>query len=81
MDLLFQHQERLLLRAIMNPAMIATWVLGLLLCASGGWWDAGLAPREARGVVALTAFHMWLAARRRDFAAGAQHARAAPTAS
>ena len=26
MDLLFQHQERLLLRAIMNPAMIASWV-------------------------------------------------------
>jgi uncharacterized membrane protein len=37
MDLLFQHQERAPLRAIMNPAMIATWVLGLLLSA----WAAG----------------------------------------
>ena len=31
MDRLFQRQERLLLRAIMNPAMIATWVFGIAL--------------------------------------------------
>lgn len=70
MDLLFQHQERLLLRAIMNPAMIATWVLGLLLIGLGGWWaDAWLWIKVA-AVVGLTAFHMWLAARRRDFVEG-----------
>ncbi len=34
MDLLFQHQERLLLKAIMNPSMIVTWLLGL---AAGGY--------------------------------------------
>ena len=70
MDLLFQHQERLLLRAIMNPAMIATWVLGLLLVLLGGWWTAGWLHVKLLGVLALTAFHMWLAARRRDFAEG-----------
>ena len=26
MDLLFQHQERLLLKAIINPASVATWI-------------------------------------------------------
>ena len=36
MDLLFQHQERLLLRAIMNPAMVATWVFGLALVLTPG---------------------------------------------
>jgi putative membrane protein len=68
MDLLFQHQERLLLRAIMNPAMIATWVLGLLLVWLGGWWTEGWLHVKLAAVVALTAFHMWLAARRRAFA-------------
>lgn len=70
MDLLFQRQERLLLRAIMNPAMIATWVLGFLLVWLGGWWTAGWLHVKLLAVVALTAFHMWLAARRRAFAEG-----------
>jgi putative membrane protein len=70
MDLLFRHQERLLLRAIMNPAMIATWVLGLLLVWLGGWWAEGWLHVKLTAVVALTAFHMWLAARRRAFAQG-----------
>ena len=39
LDLLFQHQERLLLRAIMNPAMISTWVFGLLLALTPGIVD------------------------------------------
>src|SRR5687767_10337597 len=33
----FKVMERRLLRAIINPAMVATWVLGLWLA-----WDAGL---------------------------------------
>jgi protoporphyrinogen IX oxidase len=70
MDLLFQHQERLLLRAIMNPAMIATWVLGVLLVLLGGWGTSGWLWVKVAAVVGLTAFHMWLAARRRDFAEG-----------
>jgi putative membrane protein len=70
MDLLFQHQERLLLRAIMNPAMIATWVLGIILVLMGGWWTSGWLHVKLVGVLALTWFHMWLAARRRDFVEG-----------
>lgn len=72
MDRLFQRQERLLLRAIMNPAMIAAWTFGLLLAAMGGlqlsvalWGWVKLAA-----VLAMTAFHGWCAARRRDFAEG-----------
>lgn len=70
MDLLFQRQERLLLRAIMTPAMVATWVLGLLLVALGGWWAAPWLHAKLLAVLALTAFHGWCARSRRAFAEG-----------
>ena len=37
----FKVMERRLLRAIINPAMVATWVLGLWLAWSGGFFKAG----------------------------------------
>jgi putative membrane protein len=69
---LFQTMELKLLRVIMNPAMIATWVLGLCLVATPGIVDwSSLWPwLKMVGVIAMTAFHMWLAARRRAFASG-----------
>lgn len=72
MDLLFQHQERLLLRAIMNPAMVATWVFGLALVFTPGIvvWSALWVWVKALSVVGMTLFHMWLAARRKAFVAG-----------
>jgi len=42
----------------------------LLLVWLGGWWTEGWLHVKLLGVVALTAFHMWLAARRRHFAEG-----------
>ena len=36
----FKLMERRLLRAIINPAMIATWVLGLWLAYQGDWFAA-----------------------------------------
>jgi putative membrane protein len=36
----FKVMERRLLRAIINPAMVATWVLGLWLAWNGGWFAA-----------------------------------------
>jgi putative membrane protein len=72
MDLLFQHQERLLLRAIMNPAMIATWVFGSMLVMTPGIvdWSSAWPWVKAAGVVLMTWFHMWLGARRKEFIAG-----------
>lgn len=70
LDATFQVMERRLLRAIMNPALVATWVLGLLLVLMGGWWGEGWLWVKLGGVLALTAFHAWCAARRRDFAEG-----------
>ncbi len=64
--------ERRLLKAIMNPAMIATWVFGLALVMTPGIvdWQAVWPWVKSISVVAMTWFHMWLAARRKDFAAG-----------
>lgn len=72
MDLLFQHQERLLLKAIMNPAMISTWVFGLLLVMTPGIVDWSMIWPWTKGacVLGMTVFHMWLAKRRKDFVAG-----------
>lgn len=69
MDKLFQHQERLLLRAIMNPAMIATWLFGVMLMAIPGVvdWTQAWPWFKALSVLAMTWFHMWCGYRRKDF--------------
>jgi protoporphyrinogen IX oxidase len=71
-DLMFQTMERRLLRGIMNPAMLATWVFGLALVATPGVvdWSEAWSWVKAAAVLAMTWFHMWLAARRKDFIAG-----------
>ena len=69
MDLLFRHQERLLLRAIMNPAMIATWVFGLMLVFTPGIvdWSMVWPWAKAAAVLGMTWFHHWLGLRRKEF--------------
>lgn len=72
MDQLFQHQERLLLKAIMNPAMISTWVFGLALVFTPGIvdWSQVWPWAKAVSVLGMTWFHMWLSGRRKAFVAG-----------
>jgi protoporphyrinogen IX oxidase len=67
----FKVMERRLLRGIMNPAMIATYLFGLLLALTPGVvdWRAGWFYAKLALVLALTGFHMLLARWRRDFAA------------
>ena len=69
---LFQLMERRLLRAIMNPAMIATWLFGLMLVFTPGIvdWSQGWAWIKAAMVLAMTWFHHWLARRRKELAEG-----------
>ncbi|WP_151718938.1 protoporphyrinogen oxidase HemJ [Gemmobacter serpentinus] len=71
-DALFQVMERRLLRGIMNPAMIASWIFGLCMVMIPGLvdWSMLWPWSKAACVLAMTWFHMWLAARRKDFAAG-----------
>ncbi len=72
MDLLFQRQERLLLRAIMNPAMTATWIFGLCLVFTPGIvdWHTIWPWTKAASVLGMTWFHHWLGLRRKDFIKG-----------
>ena len=65
----FKVMERRLLRQIINPAMIATWVFGILLVLtpdvidwSAGWWHVKLAA-----VLLLSGFHGAASRWRRDF--------------
>jgi len=65
----FKRMERRLLKAIINPAMIATWVLGLWLAWSGGWLMAGWFHAKLVLVVILSGVHGLFARWLKDFAA------------
>ncbi|WP_133485266.1 CopD family protein [Aliiroseovarius marinus] len=71
-DDLFQTMERRLLKAIMNPAMISSWIFGLCLVVTPGVVDWSLVWPWTKGIsiIGMTWFHMWLAARRKDFMSG-----------
>ena len=69
---LFVMMERKLLRVIMNPAMIATWVFGLMIVFTPGIVDWGMIwPwTKAAAVLVMTWFHHWLGYRRKEIMAG-----------
>jgi putative membrane protein len=71
-DVMFQTMERRLIRAIMNPAMIAAWVFGLALVFTPGVvdWSAPWSWAKAASVLTMTWFHHWLSRRRKEFASG-----------
>ena len=77
LDEALKLQEERLLRVIMNPAMIAAWVLGLLLvwsnAARTGDWSMFLGwawIAKFLLVSAMTGMHYVYAQRRKAFAAG-----------
>ncbi|MCW5751780.1 MAG: protoporphyrinogen oxidase HemJ [Alphaproteobacteria bacterium] len=59
--------ERRLLRAIVNPAMIAVWGLGLAMAWMAGWWLQGWFLAKLVLVGALTIVHHMFAAWRKQF--------------
>jgi len=65
----FKVMERRLLRVIINPAMIATWILGLWLAYEGGFFKSGWLHGKLLLVIVLSAYHGLLARWRKDFAA------------
>ncbi len=69
----FKVMERRLLRAIINPAMIATWVFGLTLAWLGpdsryGWFASGWLWAKIILVLGLSAVHGLLTRWMKDFA-------------
>lgn len=71
-DELFQLMEMRLLRVIMNPAMIATWLFGLALVFTPGIldWSMTWPWTKAAAVLAMTWFHHWLGKRRKELMTG-----------
>ncbi|WP_342162227.1 protoporphyrinogen oxidase HemJ [Methylobacterium sp. SD21] len=65
----FKIMERRLLKAIMTPAMIATWVFGLTLAWMSGYYAAPWLQAKFALVVAMSGIHGWLARMVKDFAA------------
>ncbi len=64
----FKVMERRLLRAIMNPAMISSWIFGLATAWAGDLFGEGWFHAKTALVVALTVAHMAMAKWRREFA-------------
>ncbi len=64
---MFVTMEARLLRAIMTPAMLSTWIFGFLLLLIPGTvdWVQYWPWLKMIAVVTLSVFHMWLARQRR----------------
>lgn len=68
----FETMERRLLRIIMNPAMVLTWVFGIwILFIVPGWLHEGWLHAKFGLVLFLTVYHHFLARWRKDFLNGA----------
>ena len=69
----FKIMERRLLRAIINPAMVSSFLFGGLLMATPGIvdWSAGWIWVKIAMILAMSAFHGALSRWRRDFEADA----------
>lgn len=65
----FKVMERRLLRAIVNPAMIATWTFGILLVLTPGVidWSAGWWHVKLTAVILMSGLHGAFSSWRRDF--------------
>ncbi len=68
----FEMMEVKLLRAIMNPAFVATWVFGLCLVFTPGIvdWSEVWPWTKAAAVLVMSWFHHWLGWRRKDLLNG-----------
>ncbi len=64
----FKIMERRLLKAIMTPAMIASWVFGLWLAYELAVWDTGWFISKFFLVIVLTAMHGFNAKWVKEFA-------------
>ena len=67
----FKVMERRLLRGIMLPALLLTWVTGLTLAYKGGWFTVGWLHAKLLLVLIMTGIHGYLSKTRKTFAADA----------
>jgi len=65
----FKVMERRLLKAIINPAMMITWLAGLYLAWSGHWYHSGWFLTKFTLVIILSGVHGFFSRWVKDFAA------------
>jgi len=65
----FKVMEWRLLKAIINPAMIITWLAGLYLAWSGHWYTSGWFHAKLTLVLILSGVHGFFSRLVKDFAA------------
>ena len=64
----FKVMERRLLKGIINPAMAATWLLGLYLAYDAGFFKMGWLHAKLALVLAMSGVHGYLSGQVRKFA-------------
>lgn len=67
----FKVMERRLLKAIMTPAMISSWIFGLWVAYEGGFFSSGWLHAKLMLVFVMSGLHGYLARCVRQFAADA----------
>lgn len=67
----FKVMERRLLKAIMTPAMISSWIFGLWVAYEGGFFTSGWLHAKLTLVLVMSGLHGYLARCVRQFAADA----------
>src|ERR1700674_1277709 len=65
----FKVMDRRLLKAIINPAMIVSWILGFWLAWRGGWYAAGRLQAKVVVGLMLSGMHGFFVRWVGDFAA------------
>ncbi len=63
-------RERKLLRIILAPSIVVVWTLGILLATTAGLWSEGWLHAKLALVLALSAYHGWMASYSRKLARG-----------
>jgi putative membrane protein len=74
---LFALMERRLMRYIMLPALLVTWLSGLYLASTGNFFSAGWLHGKLALVIILTGLHGYFSLLRKDFLRQTNHHSAA----
>jgi protoporphyrinogen IX oxidase len=69
-EALWVERERKLLKIILTPAVVAVWIFGVLLATSQNLWGEGWLQAKLALVIALSAYHGWMAGYAKKLARG-----------
>ena len=70
LHMVFMVMERRLFRYIMTPAMIVTWISGLLMMVAGSWIHSGFMHVKLLLVLMMTLFHFYCGILKKRFVLG-----------